>query len=322
MNGRRLIIGTALLLLLTGACYPSQLMAQPPVGPPRDGRGDRGGRDPFFEAMREAFRDLTPNRELMELLWHSEVRSEIGLSREKHEEIEKILRESFTQVMALRDSAAEQKLDKDEWKGKILAIQSPVDQKIMAMLADPMVAKLDRLIGIYVQNRGFRSAANAAVAKRIGLEGDDFESFRKARSELWHRLMDENRDKMSGLIREGQRDKIAQLFEEAERKLDGELSFRLTTAQKRELQELKGEPFDLPRRNPDMRGRGPRGGSGEGRPGDSDGKPRDGRDGEEGGPGERGGRPGDMPKRGDCVHDQTCREQACLAQTLKAKAGW
>ena len=291
-TGCRLTIATILLTVLSWV-DPSCLGAQPPSGTrderARDERGGRGGRDQFYEAMREVFRDTTPNRELVELVWSDAVRAEIGLSTENHHEIEKAFRGAFESVMELREQLADQKLDKLAWREKILAIQRPVDDKVMQMLADPQIANFDRLIGIYVQNRGFRSAANAAVATRIGLVGEDLESFQRARSDVWHRLMDKNRDQMGSLIRDGQRDKIAKLFEEAEQKLDQELALLLTEQQKSALKNLEGEEFKLPRSAPDFRGRGLRDGgrNGDGRPRDPRGErsrddnPKDGRGGDD-----------------------------------------
>ena len=273
-SGCRFAFGPALVLGLALFLCPALAQGQP--GGPSPARGER---DPFFDAMRQVYRELTPNRELMELLWHEEVRTEIHLSKEHHQQIENSLGTGFQQVIKLHEEAVEQnqKLSKDEWIEKILAIQKPVDAEIMEMLSNSEVADLDRLVGIYVQLRGYRSAANAVVAKRIDLTGDDFEAYRRARGEYWHRLMDEHREQMGGLIRGGDRKKIAKLFEEIDQKLDSQLASLLTSAQKSALQNLKGAKFEIEGQPLSFRGRG-----GGGSPRGSNGRRGDGNRGDDG----------------------------------------
>jgi hypothetical protein len=261
----------AVLILGVACASQTHLLAQPPKSssgsnPNTQGRGEqgrgeqgrgwgergRGERDPFFEAMRDVFREFTPNRELMELLWHPEVRTEISLSDDKFREIVRLVSDGHSSVMELRETPNAPQLNRDQWKEKILAIQRPIDQQLMDMLRDPQVSNFDRLIGIYVQHRGFRSATNVAVAERIGLTGDAFESYRQAGKEFRYRLMEENRDKMGALIRDGDREKIAKLFEESEKKMEAHLAGLLTQSQQAALKKLEGEKFDIPR--------GPRGG--------------------------------------------------------------
>lgn len=241
--------------LIFGLMYSTFVSAQPPLPE---------GRDPFFDALGEAHRQLLPRREVVGLLWHESVRKEVGLSPGNYQKIEQLRRDEFNKVMALRDELKDQALSKDEIVQKIIETQAPADRELYEMLLNPQHAKFDRLLGIYVQSRSFSAATNETVAERIGLKDDAYIEYRKARGEIWHQLMDENRDKMGNLIREGDRKEISQLFEEAEKKLNRALAVKLTAEQRTALKELEGEKFDLPKQPFDFRGpRGRRGGERE-----------------------------------------------------------
>jgi hypothetical protein len=234
------------------------------------------GRDKFFDALGEAHRQLLPRRELVGLLWHDSVQKEVGLSPENYQKIEQLRREEFNKVMALRDELKDQALSKEEIVKKIIETQAPIDQQLYELLHNPEHANFDRLLGIYVQSRSFSAATNETVAERIGLVGDAYLEYRKARGEIWHQLMDENREKMGNLIREGDRKKISRLFEEAEKKLNSSLAAKLTNEQRTALQQLEGEKFDLPKQPFDFRGpRGRRGGGGDRERGDRERGDRD-----------------------------------------------
>jgi uncharacterized protein YajQ (UPF0234 family) len=224
------------------------------------------GRDKFYDALGEVHRQLLPRRELVGLLWREEVQKEVGLSPENYQKIEQLRRDEFTKVMALRDELKDKGLTKDEIVQKIIETQAPIDRELHELLHNPEHANFERLLGIYVQSRSFSAATNETVAERIGLTGEAYLEYRKARGEIWHQLMDENREKMGNLIREGDRKKIAQLFEEAEKKLNAELAAKLTAEQRTSLQQLEGEKFELSKQPFDFRG--PRGRRGDRERGD------------------------------------------------------
>ena len=265
---------TKLLALVMLLCA-TQAFAQPPQPntqqpkeqqpneQPSAGRrpGPRPGeRDPFFEAIRDAHRRQAAIREIFDLLRHESVQTEIQLSSEKLMEIQEVFRNSFNSIFELRNELKDSTESKEALVEKILQRQIPFDQKVFSLLREN--AKYDRLLGIYVQAREYRAAANEDVASRIGLVGDDLQAFRTARSDIWHRLMDDNRDKIGNLIREGKRDEISELFEDAEKRLNEALAMKLTSEQRKALHDLEGQKFELPNRPFDFRGPPPHGGGG------------------------------------------------------------
>ncbi len=290
MNRRRVTQVTLTFCLL--CC--SQLCAQPPR---------TENRDKFYDALGEAHRQLIPQRELVGLLWHKEIRDEVGLSAENYEMIEALRNKQYTAVMAIGEELRDPTLTKEERVKRIVEAQAPLDKQIYELLQNSENAKFDRLLGLYVQSRGFSAATNEIVAERIGLEGDAFIEYRRARGETWHQLMDENRDKMSNLIREGDRQKISRLFEEADKKLNVALASKLSSEQRAALLKLQGEKFDLPKQ-PDFRG--PRGRRGNGRRGNGD----------------RGPPPGGPPERQkpskECVAKE-CVAKECLGKDYEVK---
>ncbi len=245
---------------------PPPVGAQPPGGKnpaprpgSRPGGQDDEARNQFFEAMRDAHRRQIPDREIVDLLRHEVIRKEVGLSDESWEKIQELLRSSMKATWDLRKEVADDSATKEELVEKILARQATFDQQILALLRDPENLQYERFLGIYVQAREFRAATNEDVANRIGLVGDDLQAYRAARFEIARKLMDDNRDRLGSLLREGQREDISKLFDETEVKLNQALAMKLNSDQRKALENLKGAAFKLPPRPFDFRGP-PRGG--------------------------------------------------------------
>ncbi len=233
------MLAAVLLVLLTHAS------AEPP----------HRGRDPFFEALRSVLQ-ASPNKDILDLLRHPEVCQEIKLSGEDSKAIEKNMRAAMRQILKLRDTLRGERLNREELKTKIQATLEPFEKASMELLSSEQV-DLERLIGLYVQTRNYRAAANDEVAKRIGLAGEELARFRKARSDISRRQMEETRRDIERIMRSrtgDMRKDIAKLFERAEAKVDAELAERLTDDQTAKLESLKGPAFEFPRRPFNFRG--------------------------------------------------------------------
>lgn len=238
----RITVLIALAMLL-----PTEGMGQPP-------RRGGPGRNPFFDAMREAFQEDT-HRELFELLYHPPVREHVGLNREDFDQIRDYMKDSMQAIHQLADDSRNSSKSKDELKAEILERTAPFHESAVRLLREK--ADLERLVQLFVQARGFSSAANGEVAERIELQGEELAKFREARAKLKHRLMNETRREIEKLIHnppQDVRERIKKLFEKANEKLDAEIAEHLTDPQKTALETLKGEPFDgLPKRGGDPR---------------------------------------------------------------------
>lgn len=248
--------------------------SQPP--PPPDAKE----REAFFEVMRE----VLPHKELFDLLDHKSIRAEVDVNDADAETIEDNVRSTFEALRKFRDAEEGKLLTPEQLKQKVRETIAPFNQKSYDILEKN--AKFDRLLGLYVQARGYRALLNDKIAKKIGLEGEALEKFRELRSETWRGLMEETNDAIKRHLRntppgaQPPRNAISDLFRHAEKELEEKLSCSLSDEQKDAFESLKGPQFALPERPFNYgRGRGP-GGSKDKGPGDKgpdkrgpDGKP-------------------------------------------------
>ena len=225
------------LLLIASQPIASQLNAQPRRGP-----------DPFFDTLREIHYD-NPDNEILEVLRHEIVREAIGLKTEDWNAVRQNIRESMESVFKLRNELRKQQpqLSQTQLKQKLVETMQPYQEKNFQLLKER--SDFQRLIGVYVQTRNFRSAATNIVAKEIGLEGNALIEFREKKAELWHQKMEEMRRKLGDNIRnpgDNQRGPSNLLFEKAEKDIELALKRELTHDQRQKLEALKGELIELP----------------------------------------------------------------------------
>lgn len=225
----------------------------PPGGRDREGGGRDGGgrenggrdgqRDPFFEALREV-----PNKDLFDLVNHTEICKEIGLSEASAEKVKQKIHRAIEEILAIRNATRDQAKSPDELKQMIRERVSPLYDSSYELLR--MESNFQRLLGIYVQARQYRAALNDQVANAIGLEGTELDDFRTARTEAWRSIMEETRSTIEKEMRHSPpgtspREAIGKQIALAEKKLDAKLAELLTPAQREQLELLKGKDFPL-----------------------------------------------------------------------------
>lgn len=274
------------------------LLACPAGAQPPGRGGPPGGRDPFFEALRDVHMD-NPNKELFDLIHHDSVRKEIALSEDSAEKVYQNIHDAVKQIYGIREQMrSEGAKTRDELKKQIIEAVAPFDKETYELLQKE--SKFERLLGIYAQARNYRAALNEHIAQRIGLTDQQLTDFRSERSKIWRSIMEETRQDIQETIRRAgtsdiPRDQVAKIFEHAEHKLDSKLGSLLSKEQREKLEELKGEPFaDLPKRPFDSGRRGGRG---------PDGRGPDGRDGGRG-DGGRGGHDPEHRRENECTPEE------------------
>lgn len=274
----------ALIAVLICAAFAPQVQAQNvgdgpqerprpqrPGGPqnkqPGDPPGPRGGgrgMSPFFEAMRNSMHEL-PHREIFEMLRHPPIREALGMSNEKHREIEENFSEGFRKLRDIGDEASKQRWPTEKIEKKILATFQPMEQKVAGEFIEEYgQEKFEKLIGLYAQSVGHAAAANLLVAERIGLEGDDLRAFRQSLSDLRRDQRDDGRRAVRKILENPGLDvrrRIEDVWRRAEKERESCLKGKLSAEQRAALRELQGEPFEnLPK--PGMRFGFGRGGDG------------------------------------------------------------
>jgi hypothetical protein len=200
--------------------------------------------------------------ELLGLLRMEEVREEIKMEESTYEAVQKAQGEMMGEMRGLRDMSESERAAKVKEMGE-------KTQDLMDECLEPSQQK--RLLGLYAQQAGARAVMNSLVAKEIELSEEGIKKCQEAMT----KSMESMREKMRPA--DGERPdftKMREMMQEAMKDATKAVEDTLTAAQKKALEELKGEKFEFPEQ---AFGRGgPGGGAGRGgRPG-----------------GQRGARPG------------------------------
>ncbi|MCC9603408.1 hypothetical protein LOC67_22900 [Stieleria sp. JC731] len=203
------------------------------------------------------------------LLRIDEVKEEIDLLPDQEEAVGKI--EEGRPRMERPERGAD--VDRDamreqfeKFREEMTAFDKKATEQLEEVL-DPM--QLERLQQIEVQTMGIRALQIDRVATALKLSDADKKKIEETIQSGTQDMMSSMREMFQSGDREGIREKM----ESARKELEDKVMGNLTSEQKKEFEELKGKPFEMPERG--GFGRGGRGGPG----------------GQQGGPGGRGGRP-------------------------------
>jgi hypothetical protein len=249
------------------------------------GRGGRGGRGRGFGGP--GFGGGPGGGfNVMGLLGVEEVRAEIELTDDQQDDIRKAADEARENRPPRGERPNFQDMSDEEREQFFAEMRERAEKRAKEdkeKLADIlMLPQLERLGQIALQIQGVGALANAEVAEKIGLDDKQVKTIQTEIQEAANGMRDKIREMFTGGDREGMREKIESLRKE----IDEQVLAKLTDEQRKQFEELKGEPFEMPEGMRRRRGRGGPGGAGG--PG---GRGRGGRD----GGGRQGG--GNRPQR-------------------------
>lgn len=212
------ICGVAALVVLCGSLVSAQERA------PREGGG--GGRGGFGGGRFDT---------KVGLLRMEEVQTELGLSDEQK-----------TKAAEIADSARGRRGGGGGGGGEDWAARAEARRKRMEEAEAKAAELLDdtqeaRLAGLYIQRVGVRAVSDAKVAELLALSDEQKGQITKVQEEQMaeFRALFE-----AGGLGEGSGEKMQEIGKQTEEKLTAVL----TEEQKTKLEELKGEPFEFPRR--------------------------------------------------------------------------
>ena len=234
----------------------------------------------FWGVMRDVHKKSFSSRlEFTALLSHDSVRAEVGLDTDEYQQIQRLNLELIESIKKIQETQLQNPVPHDQVVDAIVAqVESHEGQFIDSLRG---AADFDRFLGILVQARGTRAVVHEEIAKRIDLPRDKLDELRELSQRAWREQMEELGDNIKELLRQGQnRETIRQrqnptvraLFARAEEKVNRAISLKLTSDQLNALNQMKGEPFELPDNLFDVQlprgfmpgSRGPRPGGGEG----------------------------------------------------------
>lgn len=194
-----------------------------------------------------------PDQEILGLLNHTPVCTELGLSKEVADLIQERDKSTLNRLRRIDLENSQQKVD------KIVEILDENCEEIRKRLSDE---QFERLVGLFAQSRKHGSAANKRVAERIGLEEQGLEDFRNEVKKIMVEGMRVFGEKAREIYRNPAIPKkqtaIEKLRKQQFDEFDGEIKQHLSSNQLKKLKELQGDEFkDLPTM---FTGRGRRGG--------------------------------------------------------------
>lgn len=197
------------------------------------------------------------------LLMMKEVREELNLDEDQTKELEdmgKAMFENMASMMRPPQGQAPDPNARQEAMEKLRKASEEAEGKLSDIL-DPK--QMERLVGLLIQRENLRSVNSKLVADKLGITSEQKERFAA--------IQKENIEKMSEMFQQGgggfggpeSREKMRTLREEAEAKMKEVL----TSAQKDQMETLKGPEFKFPEPQWGRGGAGGRGGPGGGRGG-------------------------------------------------------
>ncbi|MCU0709949.1 MAG: hypothetical protein MUF23_16835 [Pirellula sp.] len=172
------------------------------------------------------------------LLMMKEVREELNLDEDQIKELEdmgKAMRDSFANMRPPQQGQAPDPKAMQEAMEKMRKAAADAEEKLSDIL-DPK--QLERLIGLVIQRDKVRSLNSKLVAEKLGITEDQ-----KAKlAEMEKENMEKMREMFQGGFSPEMREKMGAFREESEAKMMGVL----TSAQKEQMESLKGPEFKFP----------------------------------------------------------------------------
>ena len=209
---------------------------------------------------------------MLPLLRLSEVRTDIGLD----EKLFKPKLDQFEAEMWKRMEETRRELQKTPEADMALVFVQRLrtEKKNFEQFLDSEFtpAQRDRLIGIFVQSRGYRALANEVVARKLNLGEQQTEKIRKEIDAIREDSFHETRQRIQRVFENGgNREEIEKIFRESEEKMDWHIKKKLSEEHIQAVKELRGKRLECSderlRHGSDLIPRRPEGAEGpEGRP--------------------------------------------------------
>ena len=222
---------------------------QPPANAQR-----RGGSDRFFKAMQQAH-ELSPHKEIFELLRHPRVQEHVGLKPEGSDQLRDLSRDAWGKMRELSEKFRNENLSVEQMRDELVESLKEFDKQSQAILKEQGVS-FERLVELFIQSRSYMAIANSAVADRLGLTADELADYRLEIKELRDRYRKSSGSEISRAMRENDHDKMREIFRGIERRINMKLKLKLTLEQQQSFAMLAGEKFDDVPRFQDMFRRG------------------------------------------------------------------
>ncbi|MCG8648596.1 MAG: hypothetical protein MI861_02115 [Pirellulales bacterium] len=219
-------------------------------GGPGGGFGQRGGGDAVFGLLRD-----------------EAIKAEIELMPDQEEAIEKLAERSREESRGRGfDFETIRQMDEDERREFFAKLQKEREErgkKMREQLEEVLLPQqMERLDQISLQLRGVQALNDPTVAAKLKIT----DAQKKELQETQDKMRQEMRAKMQELFQQGDREAMREAFVKIREEIESGILEVLTSDQRKQFEEMKGEKFEMPP-NGLFGGRGGFGG-GRGRGGD------------------------------------------------------
>ena len=210
----------------------------------------------WWRRASEAVRRDGGSLELLPLLRAAEARKEMGLDEDT---FKAKLDEHLAEMQKRFDTEIKQaKPERGSDWAKVFSSQLEKEniefQKLLDELTDN---ERDRLIGLFIQARGYRAVSNQLVSAKLGLTSEQATKKRKEIDNIREETIEASRDRVRRIFDKGDHELFEKVVQENQKKIETRIEDSLTTEQRQKLSELRGKEVDEPRewltRSVDMR---------------------------------------------------------------------
>jgi len=205
------------------------------------GRGGAGRGSTAGAASREVTR-------ILELLGLAEIKKELEVSLEQDRALRKLAEQTLETKPAHERFKLGEMSDQErrETFDRILAEQAARVREMKQKLREVLQpAQIKRFEQISLQLRGVLALADPQVQEELEITAEQISDLTKVRDEVHAKM----RERASQFLQLGDREAMHKAFAEMREEVERQAYGVLTAGQRARLEEMKGEPFELPLRD-------------------------------------------------------------------------
>ncbi len=243
------MVSAALVMLVTSSLSQGQDPSRSGKSPRHRGHGQGhargwgggppGGRDPVVGLLR-----------------NEQVREELKITDEQDKAIKQLVKASRPERPELPKGAKIRDMNEEDRRAffeKMRATQKKRIEEMKLQLEEVLLPQqMKRMKEIVLQIQGVRALSNQDVIEQLGISSEQEEQFQEMRESVQGEMRGKIRELFAGGgAREGMREKMMELRKE----MENQVLDVLTSDQKSQFEEMKGELFEMPPRDGKRQGR-------------------------------------------------------------------
>lgn len=205
-----------------------------------------------WRRVAEAVRRNGEPLELLPLLLLPQARAEIGLDEQQFKpKVDAYMAQMQQRIDEERQQAQEareQGTQPIDWAKLYAERMEKENEHFEKLLSQLTASQQERLIGLFVQARGYRAISNRLVSSKIGMDPTEAANKREMVESIREDVMEKSKDGFQRLFEKGGGPKEFEKFiRENQRKIDDRIEKQLSEDQRSKLTALRGQEVAEPR---------------------------------------------------------------------------